>query len=135
MPEYEEKDTINLKLMIALNRCWQSVQKNEKKVISEAGLTMAQFGVLELLYHKGPMRICTIIEKTLSSGGNLTVVIDNLEKQKLVKRKPDPADRRAHLIHLTSAGRLLIEKLFPLHMANLQDVLSILDQKEKLSLI
>ena len=81
---YGKENDLNLKSLVVLSRSFQSVHKREIKTIREGGLTVAQFGVLEILYHKGDLRICDIIEGTLSTGGNMTVVIDNLEKEGLI---------------------------------------------------
>lgn len=80
---------------------------------SPGGLTISQFGVLEALYHLGPMHQRKIGTKLLKSGGNVTMVIDNLERRKLVQRRRDQKDRRFVRIHLTSAGEKLIKEIFP----------------------
>lgn len=98
------KDQLNLKLIVALTRCVQSVHRREAPVIQAASFTMPQFGVLDLLIHKGDQKICQIIEKTLSTGGNMTVIIDNLEKLGLIARCDAPEDRRAKVISLTRKG-------------------------------
>ena len=49
-------------------------------------LTVSQFGVLEALHHLGPMHQRKIGSKLLKSGGNITMVIDNLERRGLVER-------------------------------------------------
>ena len=128
---YNDHDSTNLMLMISLHRCLGSIVKTESGVIAEHGITMPQFGVLEFLYHKGAQKISEIIKKTLSSGGNMTVVIDNLEKCGMVERLADPNDRRAKLVSLTLKGRELIVKVFPLHLKNLKKTLSILTIDEK----
>ena len=132
---YSARDQINLKLIIALVRCTQSVHRREAPVIHAAGLTMPQFGVLDFLYHKGDQKICNIIERTLSTGGNMTVIIANLEKMGLVTRIDDPADRRAKIISLTKEGQKVMGTLFPDHMANLDEILSALTTAEKKQLI
>lgn len=131
----EELDNLNLKTLIALSRCAQNVHKREYKTIKEGGLTVSQFGVLEVLYHKGDLRICEIIDKILSTGGNMTVVIDNLVKDGLVKRCEDPKDRRVNLISITEKGRSLIEEIFPKHVDNINEIFSTLTVEEKKSLI
>ncbi|MBB6215507.1 DNA-binding MarR family transcriptional regulator [Anaerosolibacter carboniphilus] len=98
-------------------------------------MTVAQFGVLEILYHKGDLRICDIIERTLSTGGNMTVVIDNLEKEGLVGRYSDPNDRRASLISITEKGKKLVEEIFPKHVENISEIFDVLSSEEKQSLI
>jgi MarR family 2-MHQ and catechol resistance regulon transcriptional repressor len=132
---YSARDQTNLKLIVALTRCVQSVHRREAPVIQAAGLTMPQFGVLDLLYHKGDQKICQIIEKTLSTGGNMTVIIENLEKQGLVARCEDPQDRRSKVISLTREGQKLMKGLFPEHMGNLEKILSALTSAEKRQLI
>ncbi len=79
------------------------------------GLTMGQFGVLEALYHLGPMCQKTLGEKLLRSGGNITLIVDNLEKHGWVRRERQQNDRRMVLIHLTPAGRELIARVMPPH--------------------
>ncbi|WP_242985349.1 MarR family winged helix-turn-helix transcriptional regulator [Vallitalea okinawensis] len=94
-------------------------------------MTTSQFGVLEVLYHKGDLRIREIIEKTLSTGGNMTVVIDNLQKDGLVSRYPDPADRRATLISITDKGKQLMDDIFPRHLDSLNEIYDVLSKEEK----
>ena len=86
---YLEKDLLNLKLFLILNRCGLSVNKNIYPIFKKENITEAQFYVLELLYHKGDMKIKEIVEKTFSSGGTMTVIIDNLFKEGLILRKQD----------------------------------------------
>lgn len=132
---YGELEDLNLKALIALSRCAQSVHKREYKTIKEGGLTVTQFAVLEILYHKGDLRVCEIIDKILSTGGNMTVVIDNLVKENLVKRCIDPKDRRVNLISITEEGRNLISEIFPKHLENINEIFSILTSEEKKNLI
>ena len=132
---YGELSDLNLKLLIALTRSTQDVRKREHRTIKEGGLTVSLFAVLEILYHKGDLRICEIIEKVLSTGGNMTVVIDNLVKEDLVRRCIDPKDRRVNLISITEKGRKLVSDIFPKHLENINEIFSVLTVKEKQNLI
>jgi DNA-binding MarR family transcriptional regulator len=132
---YGDDGNLNLKLVVTLKRCLNSISKNVLPIFQEAGLTESQFGILEVLYHKGSLPICEIIRKTLSSGGNMTVVIDNLEKAQLVERAPDPNDRRSFIISLSKKGKTLIKKTFPVHVEHLNKMLGILNSEEKYTLI
>ena len=132
---YGELVDLNLKALIALSRGTHNVHKREYKTIKEGGLTVSQFAVLEILYHKGDLRVCEIMEKILATGGNMTVVIDNLVKENLVKRCSDPKDRRVNLISITEKGRNLISEIFPKHLENINDIFSILTSEEKKNLI
>lgn len=64
-----------------LVRAAESVTSRTSRLMTEAGLTLSQFGVLEALYHKGPLCQRDIAAKILKSTGNITLVIDNLEKE------------------------------------------------------
>lgn len=132
---YGELSDLNLKTLIVLSRTSQTVRKKEQRIIKEGGLTISQFAVLEMLYHKGDLRICEILEKTLATGGNMTVVIDNLAKEDLVKRCVDAKDRRVNLISITEKGRQLIESIFPRHVENINEIFSVLTTEEKNALI
>lgn len=131
MRDYTSAEMLNFKVIISLARCIQNINKRELPVLQEANVTLPQFAVLELIFHKGPQRVCDIVEKTLSTGGNTTVVIDNLEKSGLVKRTENPEDRRAKLVVLTEDGARLIRDLFPRHRENLNRILSVLSTSEK----
>jgi len=132
---YGELVDLNLKALIALSRCTHNVHKREYRTIKAGGLTVSQFAVLEILYHKGDLRVCEIMEKILTTGGNMTVVIDNLVKENLVERCSDPKDRRVNLISITEKGRNLISEIFPKHLENINDIFSILTSEEKKNLI
>ncbi|AKN31274.1 MarR family transcriptional regulator [Clostridium carboxidivorans P7] len=132
---YGELSDLNLKTLIVLSRTSQTVRKKEQRTIKEGGLTISQFAVLEMLYHKGDLKICEILEKTLATGGNMTVVIDNLAKEDLVKRCVDAKDRRVNLISITEKGRELIESIFPRHVENINEIFSVLTTEEKEALI
>ncbi len=76
-------------------------------------LTGTQFGVMETLLHLGPMCQSEIGGKLLKSGGNITLVIDNLEKRGLVTRQTNPNDRRMTNVSLTPKGEEQIKRIFP----------------------
>ncbi len=61
--------------------------------------------MLESLYHRGPLRPREISARLLKSGGNITLVVDNLEKRGLVRRQRDSVDRRVVVVSLTEKGR------------------------------
>ena len=92
---------------------------------------MGQFGVLEALLHLGPMTQCVLGEKLLRSGGNITLVIDNLEKHGLVRRERQTEDRRTIVIHLTPKGMRLIKRVFPAHAKMILKEMSQLEPKEQ----
>jgi MarR family 2-MHQ and catechol resistance regulon transcriptional repressor len=82
-------------------------------VVLPRDLTMTQFGVLETLLHRGAMCQSELAGKLLKSGGNITLVVDNLEKAGWVARKRDQQDRRFITVSLSAKGRTFITNLFP----------------------
>ncbi|SHI66606.1 MarR family winged helix-turn-helix transcriptional regulator [Parasporobacterium paucivorans] len=125
----------NLKVFICLSRATQALHKRAGKIFGEGGLTTSQFAVLEVLYHKGELTINEIIEKILSSSGNVTVVINNLEKDALIVRRINPADKRSWMISITEKGKQQIEEIFPSHLKDLGISFQNLTEEEKLTLI
>ncbi|MDP1578719.1 MAG: MarR family transcriptional regulator [Candidatus Didemnitutus sp.] len=106
-------DEINaLNSFIKLQRAAGSVSSRVNRVLP-TDLTSTQFGVLEALYHLGPLCQGELAEKLLQSGGNLTLVVANLEKAGYVLRERDPGDRRFVIVKLTDRGTDFIGKLFP----------------------
>jgi len=87
--------------------------------------------VLEALYHSGPLSQKEIGQKILRSSGNITMVIDNLEKTGLVRRERNEADRRFFIVHLTAKGDNLINKIFPPHAAVIAKDLGVLTAAEQ----
>ncbi|MGO4375771.1 MarR family winged helix-turn-helix transcriptional regulator, partial [Paenibacillus sp. MCAF20] len=105
----------SLDLYIALSRASEWVNAHADRDIRSHGLNRTEFGVLELLYHKGAQPIQQIGTKVLMSSGNITYVVDKLEKKQFVKRNPSPRDRRLILAEITDAGRTFMEDVFPQH--------------------
>ncbi len=119
---------------IKLLRGAQSVSLKAGELRHAAGLTEAQFGALEALQHRGPLNQSELATKLLSSTSNLTVVIDNLERDGLVRRRTSPEDRRCHIVSLTTKGRRVITKLFPQHAAWIVEIMSVLSAREQVHL-
>ena len=105
-----------LDAFIKLARCVASLGAHlggPRSHLGTAGLTESQFGVLETLLHLGPLHQCRLAQKHLLSPGNLTLVINNLQRDGLVRRQRSTEDRRYVEVQLTDAGRALITDLFP----------------------
>lgn len=104
-----------LKLWIVLSRATAAVQAHVEADIARHGLTPAEFGVLEALYHKGPLLLGDVQRRTLISSGGTTFLVDRLEKRQLVERRLCATDRRARYAALTEQGRALMTDIFPAH--------------------
>lgn len=123
----EEINALNA--FIKLQRAAESVSTRVHAALP-SGLTVTQFGVLESLHHIGPLCQSELAEKLLRSGGNLTLVVDNLEKAGLVARERDPADRRFVVVKLTDKGVAFISALFPRVVANVVAEMAALSSTE-----
>jgi MarR family transcriptional regulator, 2-MHQ and catechol-resistance regulon repressor len=120
-----------LNALINLSRASNSVQTRLSVGLDRYGITTSQLGILEALFHLGPMCQRALGDKLLRSGGNVTMVIDNLEKHGLVKRVRQTEDRRMIIIHLTSKGRKLISRVLPLHAKDVVKEMSRLTASEQ----
>ena len=123
-----------LDLFIKLMRAAESVATRAHRAVADAELTVSQFGVLEAGFHLGPMCQKELGAKLLKSGGNITMVVDNLEKRGLVRRKRNPENRKYVTVSLTAAGRTLIERVFPRHVAEVVREVSVLSPDEQTAL-
>ena len=128
------KTNLNLSTLIVFTRAEQKIHKMEYETMKAGGLTPSQFAVLEVLYSKGDLKICEIIEKTLTTSGNVTVVIKNLEKDGLVSKNIDLEDKRSMLISITDKGKKIMDEIFPKHVDNINNIFDILTIEEKLEL-
>ena len=119
-----------LRLYVKLMRATGTVTVRLHRHLNDDRLTPSQFGVLEALYHLGPMCQQELGRKILKTGGNMTMVIDNLEKRGLVVRKRSVDDRRYLLIELTPVGQQLIARVFQRHARIARKVFAVLDPPE-----
>ena len=125
-------EVLALNTLIKLNRSVNSLQSHLIPLIhKDFGITESQFAVLEALYHLGPLSQGQLCQKILRSGSNVTTVVDNLEKNTLVRRDRDEEDRRVQIVTLTDQGREVIAEAFPAHVARVAEVLSVLTQAEQ----
>lgn len=130
--EYGRTAERALGMWVKLARAFATMSRLTGEDIRRYGLTQAQFGVLETLGHKGRMTLGDLAHKMLSTGGNVTVVVQNLIRDGLVRRVVSPLDRRVVYVSLTPKGTRLFRRIFPQHaeaVARIAAVLSAEDQE------
>ena len=98
--------------------------------LSKHNLTFNQFKVLEVLYHRGDLNIGSITKLTMSTPGNITVVVKNLKRDGWITSIKDPNDNRASILSITQKGSEIIEHVFPTHAKNLNKALEVLSDEE-----
>ncbi len=126
-----KKEVTALNTYIKLVRAVESLNQRLYPFLTKHSLTESQFAVLEALYHIGPLNQRELSTKLLRSPGNITMVIDNLEKRKFVKRERGELDRRHYIIHLTSTGKEFISQIFPDHLEAIVNELGVLSDNEQ----
>jgi Transcriptional regulators len=127
-----EQERLALDSFIKLSRCTNALQGRLLPALQkEFGLTESQIGILEALFHLGPLTQGELCRKILRSGSNVTTVIDNLERAELVRRERGEDDRRIQVVHLTEAGRTLLDRALPAHVGRITALMNRLDQDEQ----
>ena len=120
-----------LSTFIKLSRASETIHGHLYPLLSRHQLTNGQFGVMEALFHLGEMAQVDIGRKLLRSPGNVTVVLDNLERRGFIIRKRDNRDRRRLIVRLTDKGHHLIADIMPDHISEILRSFSCLDAAEQ----
>lgn len=126
-----ENSRTALKLWVTLARAYAAVSQRAAEDVARHGLTLAEFAVLEVLYHKGPLMLGEVQKKILVSSGGVTYLVDRMELRGLVRRKICTEDRRARYAELTENGVELMDRIFPEHAACIAETVGSLDCDEQ----
>ena len=126
-----EAEVQALDTYIKVTRAAQSITNRALEHLSDSNLTASQFAILEALYHLGTLSQVELAQKLLLSTGNITTVIQNLEKRDLVCRQRSKDDQRYMQVSITDAGRKLIAYIFPAHVAGIVDIMNVLTPEEQ----
>lgn len=125
---YREQES--LKAFIGIRRTSENLGKVSKADVQKHQLTINEFGVLELLYHKGCQPVQVITDKILISNSSTTYVIDRLCQKGLVTRRKDAKDGRMFIVGLTDEGQRLISMIFPQHAQTITQAFECLSDEE-----
>jgi MarR family 2-MHQ and catechol resistance regulon transcriptional repressor len=98
--------------------------------IEETGLGLSDFGVLEVLLHKGPLPVNTIGPVVDLTPGSISIAVDRLFAKDLVSRVESAEDRRVRIVALTPRGKALIDSAFRKHSLQMKRVFSELNPEE-----
>ncbi|WP_420127110.1 MarR family winged helix-turn-helix transcriptional regulator [Longimicrobium sp.] len=130
-PPKDDDTAAALKLWVVLNRAHRAIGERARRQIERMGLRPTEFGVLEALYHKGPLTLGQVGERVLVTSGSVTPVVDKLERRGLVQRRISSEDRRVCYAELTDAGRELVGGIFPAHAEEIRGTMEGLTTEEK----
>jgi MarR family 2-MHQ and catechol resistance regulon transcriptional repressor len=121
-----DKQAAALKLWVVLARAYAAVSERAARDVARHGLTLAEFAVMEALYHKGQLLLGEVQKKILVSSGGVTYLVDRLEQRGLVERRLCAEDRRARYAALTADGQAFMSRIFPEHAECITEVASAL---------
>jgi len=125
------EDELNVAVVTALARTVHGLRQHLQPLFAAAGLTAGQFEALKALHEHGPLCINDLLQATLSTSGNIDVILDNLLAKQMISKAADPADRRKRVVALTDRGRAYIESRFPAHVEELRHSMSVLSFAER----
>ncbi len=118
------EETTALRLWVILSRAHAAIAEHAGEDVARHGLTLAEFAIVEALYHRGPMLLGEVQRRILVSSGGITFLVDRLTAKGLVERRSCASDRRARYAALTTKGEELVAEIFPSHAAALTRAVS-----------
>ena len=110
-------DHQSLKVWLRLLSCSNQIETTiRRRLRQEAGITLARFDFMAQLHrHPEGLTMSVLSRYLMVTGGNVTGLADELEKEGLVERTADPADRRTSRVTLTRKGRRLFDRMAAMH--------------------
>ncbi len=130
LKSYGNRTDKSMKTVVRLEKASLKITNLTVNYLSKHNLTFNQFKVLEVLYHIGDLNIGSITKLTMSTPGNITVVVKNLNRDGWITSIKEPKDNRASILSITQKGIEIIEQVFPTHASNLTKTLEVLSDEE-----
>ena len=115
---------------IVMMKAMRALTKYAAAGIEETGLGLSDFGVLEILLHKGPLPVNTIGPIVDLTPGSISIAVDRLVAKGLVSRIESAEDRRVRIVALTPSGKDLVASAFRKHSGQMKKVFSELSPEE-----
>jgi len=127
----------SLKLWLRMLSCTVRIENEiRSRLRASFGITLPRFDLMaQLERHPEGLRMGELSRRMMVTGGNITGITDQLEREKLVLRVPDPKDRRSYAVKLTSEGRRAFAKMAAVHEAWIDDLLKDVGDDDKGQLI
>ena len=126
-----QDDHLSLKLWLRLLACSTQIETEvRQRLRAQFGISLARFDYLAQLHrHTEGLRMSTLSRYLMVTGGNVTALTDELEREGLVQRDSDPEDRRSWRLRMTTAGRKAFERIAREHEQWILEMFSGLDIK------
>ncbi len=130
-----DEQTAGFAAWMTMMRVHQQIQQRVINLMALNDLTLAQFDVLLRLHHEEGITQQQLANRMLVTKGNITGLIDRMERQGWVERQADEQDRRSHLLYLTKAGRDKIVEILPQHKNQIWDLMNLLSPEQQKNLL
>jgi len=134
-PSQDKSDPTGTHVWLVLMKAHRSLQRHAAASIASLDLGLSDFVVLEMLLHKGPMKVNDIGRKVDLTSGSITTAVDRLQARGLVSREINREDSRSRIVQLTAKGRTLIRTAFAAHAARMEKATGGLNIKERTELV
>jgi len=118
------------KLSHQLVELYEKLSSWEQGVVKSSGLSTAQMHTIEIIGHSGSLRMKELAKKMGVTTGTLTVMVDRLEQQGLLRRQAHETDRRSYLIVLTDKGEKLFAEHHQFHLGLTKEFTALLSSEE-----
>ena len=128
-------DSSGVHVWLVLMKAHRSLVRHAERSIVSLDMCISDFGVLEVLLHKGPQSVSEIGRRVDLTSGSITTAIDRLETRGLVSRGAHASDRRACVVRLTSEGKTRITRVFAGHKDTMDRAAHGLSKAERGTLI
>ncbi len=115
---------------VRLVRSSEGLHASVSRGLAIEGISASQFSTMKVLRIHGKLAQRDIAKYILKSGGNITILVDNLEGMGLVSRDRDTKDRRVVYVSLTAEGEALFDQLYPGHLERIRESMSALTDAE-----
>jgi MarR family transcriptional regulator, 2-MHQ and catechol-resistance regulon repressor len=128
-------DISGVHIWLILMKAYRALAYQAEQSIVGLGFCFSDFATLEALLHKGPQSVTEIAHRIGLTAGSMSIALDRLERRGLIRRHAHPTDRRNRVIHLTGAGKKLIEKAFHEHASVMEEISKSLSPEQRATLI
>jgi DNA-binding MarR family transcriptional regulator len=128
---------LDLKLWLRLLSCTVRVENTiRSRLRTTFGITLPRFDLMaQLERHPDGLRMGELSKRMMVTGGNVTGIADQLEREELVVRVPDPQDGRAFMLKLTPRGRGVFVEMAAVHQGWVADLFGGISPDDKAGMI
>jgi len=130
LPVLLERDELELRTWLQLVRTYLRMERRLERLLEERGLSLPQFDILATLAMGEGITQQELAQRMLVTKGNICGMIDRMETNGWVERRPDKQDRRANRLFLMPAGRKQLARSFPDQHAAVQEMMGALRPEE-----